>query len=133
MDNQQELMFKLSMFEQQIKSIQEQLQLVEQAMIEAGSLKIELDNLKGAKDKEIMASIGKGIFAKAKITEEELLVDVGGRNFVKKTISETQNIIDDQVGKLGEVKAELEEKLEEINNELTKVFEEAEKEEEKSE
>ena len=133
MDNQQELMFKLSMFEQQIKSIQEQLQLVEQAMIEAGSLKIELDNLKGAKDKEIMASIGKGIFAKAKITEEELLVDVGGRNFVKKTISETQKIIDNQVGKLGEVKTELEEKLEEINQELTKVFEDAEKEEDKSE
>lgn len=125
--DQQEIMFKLSIFEQQIKSIQEQLQLVEQAIVEASSLKTEIEDLKKSKDKEIMASIGKGIFTKARISDENLLVDVGGRNFVKKTISETQEIIEGQVDKLKDVKDELEGKLEEINQELTKVFEEAEK------
>ena len=61
---QQELMFKLSLFEQQIRQLQEQLQAIEQAIIETSSLKFGLDDIKGGKDKEIMASIGKGIFAR---------------------------------------------------------------------
>jgi len=125
---QQELMFKLSMFEQQIKAVQEQLQAVEEAIVEAGSLKLSLDDLKGGKEKEIFAGIGKGIFIKAKITSENLVVDVGGKNFVKKTISETQKIIEEQVKKLEDIKEDLEKKLEEINNELTKVFMSAQKE-----
>jgi len=124
---EQELMFKFNIFEQQIKSIQEQLQAVEQAIIEATSLKFGLDELKDSKEKDVLASIGKGIFIKSKITSEDLIVDVGGRNFVKKTISETQKIINDQIEKLERIKQELEEKLEEINTEITKTFMSAQK------
>jgi len=119
---QQELMFKFSMFEQQIRQLQEQLQAIEQAIIEATSLSLGLDNLKEGKEKSILAGIGKGIFAEAKLSSENLIVDVGGKNFVKKSISDTQKIINDQVEKLELIKKELESNLEVINQELTKTF-----------
>jgi len=129
--DQQELMFKLSMFEQQIRAMQEQLQAVEQAVMEVTSLNYGLDELKGGKEKEILANIGKGIFIKAKTSSEELLVDVGGKNFVKKSIPETQKIMKEQVEKLEEIKADLEGKLEDINEELTQTFMDAQEKEKK--
>ncbi|MBU0958718.1 MAG: prefoldin subunit alpha [Nanoarchaeota archaeon] len=122
---QQELIFKFSMYEQQIKQLQEQLQAVEQAINDASSLAGGLDELNSGKDKEILASIGKGIFAKAKLISDELVVDVGGKNFVTKSIEDTQTLIVEQVDKLDDIKKELERNLEEINQELTKTFMEA--------
>ena len=120
--SQEELMIKFQMYEQQIKQVQQQLEAIEQAIIEMNSLNLGLDELKGAKDKEILASVGKGIFIKAKILSEELTVDVGGKNFVKKDISSTKKLIEEQIKKLEEVKKDLEGSLEKINEELTKSF-----------
>ena len=127
--NQEELMYKLQMYEQQIQQLQQQLEAVEQAIVEMTSLVLGLDELVGSKDKEILAPIGRGIFVKTKLISEDLTVDVGGKNFVKKSIPETKKLIQDQVIKLKEVKKELEGNLEEINNELTTTFMNAQKEE----
>jgi len=127
----QELMFKLSMFEQQIRQLQQQLEAVEQGVVEMNSLNTGLDELVGKKGKEIFAPIGRGIFARAKLESEDLNVDVGGGNFVKKSIPETKKIIEEQIKKLGNVKKELEEALEKLGGELRKVMEEGRKEEEK--
>ena len=127
--NQEELMQKFGMYEQQIQQLQQQLESVEQAIIEMNSLVLGLDELVGSKDKEILAPIGRGIFVKTKLVSEDLTVDVGGKNFVKKSIPETKKLIQTQVEKLEEVKKELEGNLEEINNELTMTFMESQKKE----
>ena len=92
-DQQQELMIKLQMLEQQMQNIHQQLQSVEQAIVEIGSLNLGLDDVLGGKDKEVLALIGKGIYAKAKLISEDLIVDIGENNFVKKSGSETKEII----------------------------------------
>jgi len=127
--NQEELMQKFGMYEQQIMQLQQQLEAVEQAIVEMSSLVLGLDELVGSKDKEILAPIGRGIFTKTKLISEDLTVDVGGKNFVKKSIPETKKLIQNQVEKLEEVKKELEGNLEEINNELTTTFMNVQKEE----
>lgn len=120
--SQQELVMQFQMFEQQIRMIQEQQQAVEQAIVDLSSLNFELDELVGKKDEEILSPIGRGIYASAKLTSEELLVDIGNKNFVKKTIPETKVIIKNQIKKLEKAKEELNKELEKINTELTKVF-----------
>jgi len=127
--NQEELMQKFGMYEQQIMQLQQQLEAVEQAIVETSSLVLGLDELVGSKDKEILAPIGRGIFTKTKLISEDLTVDVGGKNFIKKSIPETKKLIQNQVEKLEEVKKELEGNLEEINNELTTTFMNVQKEE----
>ncbi len=123
-EKQQELMFKLSMFEQQIQQIQQQVQAVEQGIVEMNSLNFGLDELVGKEGKEILAPIGRGIFVKSKLISEKLTVDVGGKNFVKKTIPETKKIIEEQIKKLEDVKKDLNDNLEKLGGELMKVMQE---------
>jgi len=125
MEPNQEIMYKLQMFEQQIKQLQQQQQAVEEASIELNSLSIGLGDLVGKADSEIMAPIGRGIFAKAKLTSEDLLVDIGGRNLVKKTIPEAKEIIKGQLEKLDAAKKELDSEIEKVNISLTKTIIEA--------
>lgn len=124
---QQEIMFKLSMFEQQIQQLQQQLQAVEKGIVELDSLNLGLDEIVGKEGKEIFASVGKGIFAKAKLISEELIVEIGNKTFVKKTIPETQKLVKEQIEKLEEVKKELNKNLEDTSDELRKLIQSADK------
>ena len=122
---QQELLFKLSIFEQQISQLQQQLQAVEEGFSDLKILSLGLEKIKNSEGKEILAPLGRGIFVRGKMVSEDLIVDVGGKNMVKKTIPETQKIIETQIKKLGKIKQELDEKIEEINKELAQTLTEA--------
>jgi prefoldin alpha subunit len=124
-ENQQELLYKFSMFERQIREIQQQIEAVERGIVDLGSLNFGLDELVGGKDKEIYAPLGKGIFVKAKLASEELNVDIGSGNFVKKSIPDTKALIEEQIGKLMQVKKELENNLQEMDKEISIMMNEA--------
>lgn len=126
-EKEQELIFKFGMFEQQIHQLQEQMETVEKGINDLGALNFGLDELKGSTGKEILSPLGKGIFVKTKLVSENLTVDIGGRNFVKKGILETKEIIEDQIKKLIAIKGELNENLERISEEMTKTLEEFQK------
>jgi len=110
--NQQEILFKLSLIEQQMQSLHQQLQAVEKGIVELETLKIGLEEFNSSKGKEIMAPLGKGIFTKAKIISDKLIVDIGNKNLVKKSVKDTQKLIVEQIGKLRKAKKELNENLE---------------------
>src|SRR6056297_138457 len=116
---QQELNQKFQEYEQQIQQLQQQLQSVEYALKDMNNIDLGLDELVGKKDKEILAPVGRGIYVKAKLLSEELTVDIGGKNYVKKSIPDTKKILQQQINKLKNVQEELNDKLKEINNELT--------------
>lgn len=130
-EEQQKLMFKLSIFEQQMQQLQQQLQAIEQGIVEMNSLNIGLDELVGSKGKEIFTPIGKGIFAKANLLSEDLIVGIGGKNFVKKNIPETKKIIEGQIKELEDVKKDLEKSMDQLNHEFIKLIEEAQAKQEK--
>ncbi len=120
----QELMMKLGFFEQQIRQIQQQIQAIEQGIVEMTSLNIGLEELQGKKDSEILAPIGRGIYAKAKLLSEELLVNVGSNNLVTKNIPDTRKLIEEQTRKLEEIKVEMNSNLENLGKEIEGVMEE---------
>jgi prefoldin alpha subunit len=115
---QQELYLKFSMFEKQIRELQQQIEAVENGIVDLTSLNFGLDELVGNTGKEIYAPLGKGIFVKAKLISEDLNVDIGSGNLVKKNIPETKELIESQIKKLQGIKIELENSLEEIGKEI---------------
>lgn len=123
----QEFMMKASMIQQKAEQIQQQLQSIDQSIQDISIINKGLDDLVGAEGKEIKASIGKGIFIDAKLMSEKLTVDIGNRNFVKKTIPETKKIIQEQIGKLHQVRENLDRELDGINSELIAMITEVEK------
>ncbi len=122
---EQEIVLKLSLYEQQIKQLEQQLQAVEKTISEMLSLKKGLDELKGNIGKEIFAPLGKGIFVKAKVISEELIVDIGWKNFVKKSIPETKELIESQIKKLEDAKTELSKSMEALGREVEKIISDA--------
>jgi len=121
---QQEIIYTLGMYEQHIKQLSQQLQAVEENIVELNSLIFDLDEIK--KGKEILAQVGKGVFVNANLTSNELTVNVGEKNFVKKKIPETKKLIKEQLSKLENVKKELEMKIDEIGGEIQRILSEME-------
>lgn len=120
-----EMMIKFSIFEQQIRQIQQQIEIIERDIMEINSLSAGMKELKGAGGKEILSPLGKNIFARTKLLSEDLIVDIGGGNFVKKSIEETRKIIGEQIKKLEKIRDELNLALENLSNEMTKMIIEA--------
>jgi len=123
--NQQELIFKLSMFEQQMQQLQQQLQAVEQSLAEISSLNRGIDSLKESEGKEIFAPLGRGIFINAKILSENLTVDIGEKNFVKKSIPETKKLIEGQIKKLEDIRKNLVNSMNRLGEEMQQIVMEA--------
>ena len=67
----------------------------------------------------MLAPIGRGIFVKSRLIDEKLIVDVGGKKFVEKSIDETKEVISGQLKRLEEIKENLNSTLEKINEEIT--------------
>lgn len=122
-ENQQELIFKLSMFEQHANQLQQQIRSVEKGILDLNELVIGLEELNGKENEEMLAHVGRGIFIKTKIISEELIVDVGSKNFVKKTIPEAKKLIGEQIKRLETIKEELNENLEDLGKEMQRVLE----------
>jgi len=128
----EEINQRFRIFEREIAQIQEQLQAIEQATLDLSQINFGLDEIPKNKDSEILAPIGRGVFVKAKIISDELTVDVGEGTFVKKTIPETKKIILEQIEKLNNMKNDLENELEKINQEITNIMQEVQKKEMKN-
>ena len=122
--DEQELNRKFQMLEQKIRQTQEQLEAVERAIFDMSTINVGIEELKGKTGEEIMAPIGRGIFVKANLVSENIIVDVGSGNFIEKTIDETKDMISGQKEKMKGFKEELEKELDLINQDITKTMQE---------
>ena len=121
----QELLLRLSMFENEAKQIQEQAELANQQIAEFEVLKNSLDKLENEEEKEFLAALGKGVFIKSEIKDKELFVNIGNGIVIKKKPEETKKIIERQIGQLESLRTELVNGIEKLNSEMQKLIEEA--------
>lgn len=117
--DQQEIMQRLGLYEQQLNQLRQQTQAVEEGVVELSSLNLGLDEVDGSDGEEILAPIGRGVFVPAKIVSKDLIVDVGNKTLVKKGIPETKKIIEEQISKLEALKKDLEKNIQEVQEEAT--------------
>ena len=111
---QHEKMIRLNMLEQDAKQI-------EQQIAELQNLKIALGEIEKAKEKdEILASLGKNIFVKMALLSKDLLVNVGAKTVVKKSIPETKKLVENDIAKLSELKDKIAVEFQGIVQELIK-------------
>jgi len=124
----EQYIIELAQLEQEANRFQEQMQLLDQQVTEIQGIQSSINDLEKSKEKTIYANIGKNIFIKTEIAEKDLLVDVGNRTFVKKSVPETIKLIDEQLDKIAEAKGKIIMKLQELQEQMQKIVEDAEKE-----
>ena len=72
--------------------------------------------------KEILANIGKKIYIPVEIKDKNLIIEVGNKKFVKKSISETKELIEEQIIKLNSARQEITERFEQLQEEAGKLM-----------
>lgn len=123
----EEYLLKLMSLEQEANRFEQQMQLIDQQVDELQSLHSSLEALEKTKEKELFANIGKNIFIKTELKCRDLLVDVGNKTFIKKSIEETLEVIKNEANKLSEGKTAALENIQTIQMEMEKIVAEAEK------
>jgi prefoldin alpha subunit len=105
-----EMIMRAQQIEQEAKEIEQNLEIVTQQISELSDFKKTLEDFDSAKDKEMLSSLGKGVYAKTEVKDKELFVSVGAGVIVKKSPKETLKVIEEQVRRLKEVKMQLDAK-----------------------
>jgi len=124
---EQEHIIQFQMMEQEVNQLNEQLQLIEKNISEMQELAESLEEIKKSESTEILANLGKRIYIPVEIKEKKLLVDVGKGSFIKKSIPETKTVIEDQIKRLIEGRDQVIKRLEDIQEEMKRLFESVEK------
>ncbi len=115
----QEIMQMLTQMNQQHEALQEQLNIIGQQILELQHFREELSTLENNKNSEILAPIGKSVFAKVNFSSDEnVFVDVGTGYFVQKTLSEAKEIVEDQTKKFHGFKTQVSAELSNLTNQL---------------
>jgi len=128
----QEYLMRMQVIEEEARQIEMQMEMIDQQSNELIQISKSLEELSRAEENpEFLANLGKGIFIKAKALEKELFVSIGNGTVVKKTPKEAIEIITTQLRRASETKSEFMSRINELQGDMQKLAEEAEKSETK--
>ena len=122
----QEDIIKIQLIEQEVNNHNEQLRVIEQNISDMNNLNASLEEIRN--ENNILVNLGKNIFIPVEVKDKKLIINVGKNNLVKKTIPETNKLIESQINNLIEVKRQIMERLEVLQNEIRDLVENIEKE-----
>jgi prefoldin alpha subunit len=103
----QELFVQAQVLQEEFQKLEEHSEIIEKQILELNDFVNSLNHLSKTNEKEIIASIGKGVYVKTNLVEKELFVEVGSGILVKKTPQEAQIIIEDQLDKLNGARTQI--------------------------
>ena len=99
------------LLEKQVQELDENFAAIENELLDLKRFEEGIDVLDKSKEQNIISSIGKGVYAKAELSDRELFVEVGKGLIVKKSHKETKELIEKQVKKLEEARDQISGKL----------------------
>lgn len=122
-----ELLQKAMQLRQESEQIEKQLEFISQQIANLDDFQKSLAFLSENKEEKIMSPLGRGVFVEAEMKKNsKLLVEVGAGVFIKKSPSETKEIIEAQIKKFREFKIQLESQLQEYISEFYEMLQEVE-------
>jgi prefoldin alpha subunit len=121
----QEYLIRLGELQQEAERIGQENQNVERQINELRLLKINLESFSESKNENALISLGNGIYTKAELKSKELWVNIGSDTVVKKSVSETGKLIEEQIAKLESFKEQLGKEMGSLNMQLSALVENA--------
>jgi len=114
---EQREMLELNVLDMQLRQLEQQSLMIEQQIVEQQSLVLNLDELKKAKKGQSMLfPFSRDIFVEGKLESSDLIVNVGSKTLIKKSIDGAKEITEKQKQRLLEVN-------EEIRGEMQRILE----------
>ncbi len=118
----EELLMRAQALQNESQEVENNIKIINEHVEELTKFKENLDFLSKSGEKDILASLGRGVYVKSKIADDKkLFVEIGAGIIVKKTPQETKKVIEEQLRKFGEAKLQLKTQLELYANEFRKM------------
>jgi|SRR3989338_6311607 len=118
----EELLMRAQTLQNESQEVENNIKIINEHVEELTKFKENLDFLDKNDEKDILASLGRGVYAKSKIVDDKnLFVEIGAGVVIKKTPAETKKVIEEQIRKFGEARLQLEAQLEFYANEFRKM------------
>lgn len=115
-------MLYASELEKKMQELSNNLEFIDSQINELEQFHENLNSLKNWKDKEMLASLGKGVYLKTSLLEKELFVEVGSGIVVKKNLLETQKIVEEQIKRIKEARISILTELDSIQTEFNNLL-----------
>ena len=123
----QEILYKAQYLEKNSQEAQANLQFVNTQIEELEKFKQNLSDLDNSSEKEMLSSIGKGVYTKTELKDKDLFVDVGSGVIVKKTPEQTKKVLETQIKTLMQAKIQITGQIESYTNSLIELMNEIQK------
>jgi len=108
-------MLELNILDMQLRQMEQQAVMIEQQILEQQSLLLNLEELKKAKKGQSMIfPFSREIFVEGKLESSDVLVNIGSKTIVRKSIDEAKKIIEKQKEKLVRINEEMHSQIENI-------------------
>jgi prefoldin alpha subunit len=114
MKEQEQMMIQI--LQQEKMQLQEQIEAIVKHREDMEAIVLGIDELN--EESEILANIGKGIYIPAKVKSKQLVMDIGNKVFVEKSIPEIKKVIEEELKKLVLIRQEMNEKIISIDEEI---------------
>jgi len=93
-----------SVLERNMRESEQNLEFIDAQIAEMTAFSSALKNFSSADKETIFASVGRGVYADAQLTNKKLLVEIGKGILIRKAPEEVREIVDGQVKKLAETR-----------------------------
>ena len=113
---QAELIEQIQQLQQESEQAEERVLFIDRQAGELTEFLGHLSFLENTQEKEVISSLGKGLFIETSLKSKTLLVDVGASVLAKKTIPEVQATISSQLATLREMRKDADARLHEIHD-----------------
>ena len=111
----QKEIFELNMLDMQLRQMEQQAMMVEQQILEQQTTSHNLDELKKTKNgQNMLFPFSKDIFIEGKLEKNDVLVNIGSKTLVRKSIEDAKKIVVKQRDRLLDVSDEIKAKMSEI-------------------
>jgi prefoldin alpha subunit len=122
MEMNQALFERAQLAYQQAQAHEERLNFLNQQIGELETFNESLKQIEHNTEGQFMTSLGKGVFVKTKRLDSDFLVDVGANVMVKKELGDIQGTLEEQVKRLTELREEVKDDLNELQQELAEMM-----------
>ena len=116
--DKQEVLMRAQSIQQEYQQVNENLNYISNQIDELETFKESLSTLIKSESNEMLASIGRGVYAKSELKEKKLFVEIGAGIIIRKNPEQVKDIIESQVSKLKSIKANLRGRIEVLNSEM---------------
>ncbi|MFC1685656.1 prefoldin subunit alpha [Nanoarchaeota archaeon] len=114
-DDMQSKIFEISMLENKLKQLDQQLNMIEQQIAEDQRLEENLKDLKNNEKSDAILPLGGGIFARGSLNKtDKLLVNIGAGILSEKSLDEAREGVGKRKDRLLEAKEELGKQMQKI-------------------